>query len=75
MGRIPIEVGWDAEIDQLWDRVVEVYGEAAAIQAMERTVQAVPLQTIQADNGTVEQVRVGYRAAFKAELRPLLRPH
>jgi len=61
MGQIPLELGWDAEIDQLWDRVVEAYGEATAIQAMERTLQAVPLQTVQGDNGDVVQVRVGSR--------------
>ena len=39
MGQIPLEVGWDDEIDQLWDRVVEAYGEATAIQAMQRAIQ------------------------------------
>ena len=44
MGQIPLEVGWDDEIDQLWDLVVEVDGEATAIQAMQRAIQTVPLQ-------------------------------
>jgi hypothetical protein len=68
MGEIPIEVGWDDAIEDLWNRVVELYGHAVALQAMKRAIQSVPLQEHQAASGTLVEVRTGYSAAFKAEL-------
>ena len=75
MGPIPLEVGWDDEIAQLWDSVVEVYGEATAMQAMQRAVQAVPLQAFRTTTAPWNRFASDTGVAFKAELRRLLTPH